>query len=185
MKKIISILLLAAALLSTASLTACMSNDNANDQTDQSADQTTEQNGDGSDQKPSEDNSAVEALSLQEVADSVRGDHTDGLTLESFAVEDDAFAYYFGIEKPEGVKDALAVEPPMTSVAFSLCLLRVEEDVDAEALAREIEESVDPNKWLCVSATCVKTAVRGNTIILVMDGDDARGRALIDEFNAI
>lgn len=181
MKKIISVLLLAASLFSTASLTACMSNDNDPDQTQE----TTEQNDDGSGKNPSEDNSAVEALSLQEIADSVRGDHTTGLTLESFAVEDDAFAYYFGIEKPEGVKDALAVEPPMTSVAFSLCLLRVEEGVDTAALAREIEESVDSNKWLCVSATYVKAVARGNTIILVMDGDDNRGKALIDEFNAI
>lgn len=75
--------------------------------------------------------------------------------------------YYLGIPNAS-IKEGLASEPMMSAQAHSICLVRVNEGDDANALAKQISESVNPFKWICVGAENVTTVVRGDLILLVM-----------------
>lgn len=188
MNKLICLLLLAATLLTTVGLSACMTVDLGDeagtaDKTDDKGESSTD--GTNAGQTPSGDTVEPLALSLQEVADSIKSADYEYPTLVSTEVEDERFEYYYGISKPSGVKETLAVEPMIGSIPFSLCLIRVEADSDVAKLASDIKSSVDPSKWVCVTASYVETAVNGDVIILVMDIDHARAQAMIDAFKAL
>ena len=99
-------------------------------------------------------------------------------------VPSNRFEYYFGIKKPESATDSLVAEPAIGSIPFAITLLRVDASADASALAKEIKEKVDPRRWVCVTATYVETAVKDNVILLVLDGEDARGAEIINAFKA-
>lgn len=72
--------------------------------------------------------------------------------------------------------------PMMGSNAFELAFFRVAEGTDVQAFAEEIRTNADPVKWICVQADVVKTAIRGNTILLVMS-DEHTAESLIEAFN--
>ena len=86
-------------------------------------------------------------------------------------------------EKPASAKDTLVAEPMIGSIPFAITLLKVDASADANALAKEIKEKVDPRRWVCVEASYVETAVKDNVILLVLDGDNARGAEIIAAFN--
>lgn len=98
-------------------------------------------------------------------------------------VPNNRFEYYFGIKKPASAKDTLVAEPMIGSIPFAITLLKVDASADANALAKEIKEKVDPRRWVCVEASYVETAVKDNVILLVLDGDNARGAEIIAAFN--
>lgn len=73
--------------------------------------------------------------------------------------------------------------PMMSSKAFELAFFRVAEGTDVQAFADDIRANANPVKWVCVQADVVKTAIRGNTILLVMS-DEHNAEALIEAFNS-
>ncbi len=171
MKKLICLLLFSALLLS-----ACSKN----------AQNTTPTDTNVSDESSSNDIGVLKGYTLQEIFDEMKSsDENEYPSLASTIIEDERFEYYFGIQKPGEALEALAVEPIIGAIPFSVCLLRVEGGTDIAKLAQEIESSVDPRKWVCVEASYVKVSTRENVILLVMDDDDARGKALTDRFLAI
>ncbi len=78
--------------------------------------------------------------------------------------------YYLGIPEME-FEEAIASEPMMGSVAHSICLVKVKEGTDIEAVKAEIKEKVDPRKWICVGVERedVIVASKGNIILLIID----------------
>lgn len=94
----------------------------------------------------------------------------------------DSAAYYIGSEEVD-YKEAIFAEPMMSSIAFSICLVRVNEGADMEAQKTLIKENVDPIKWLCVQADTVLVENIGDVIILVMADD--RANMIVDAFNAL
>lgn len=79
--------------------------------------------------------------------------------------------YYFFIEPVDGAM-GLASEPMINASAHSVCLLRVPEGTDVEALAKEIEEKADPYKWICVGAEKKVVLTHGNLICLIMSNTE-------------
>lgn len=160
------ILLLASAML----LTACAKDEQSGEST------TTVTQG--------EENSApADDRSLEEIYNEI----VDGVTAElpglvQQKVPNNRFEYYFGIKKPSSAKESLVAEPAIGSIPFAITLLRVDSSADANALAKEIKEKVDPRRWVCVTASFVETAVKGDVILLVLDGDDARGAEIVNAF---
>lgn len=158
-------------------LTACADRDGAADVT---ADQTTTAFAD-SEANPTAD--LVDDRSLEEIYNDFIGDVSAELpSLVQTAVADDMFSYYFGIDKPEGTKESFVSEPMVGAMPFAITLLRVEGNADLAALAETIKSSVNPRRWICVEASFVETAVRGDVILLVLDGDNARGQEIVDAF---
>lgn len=86
----------------------------------------------------------------------------------------DRIKYYIGTDDIE-VKEALASEPAMSSIAYSVVLLRMEENADIEKAKTEIKENVNPRKWLCVEVPEEDVIVKskGDLIILIMVADEA------------
>lgn len=78
--------------------------------------------------------------------------------------------YIIGVEGLD-IVEAYACEPMMSSVAHSVCLIKMAEGSDIEATKTAIRENVNPAKWICVSVDPENIRVEsiGNLILLVMD----------------
>ena len=92
--------------------------------------------------------------------------------LATTEVTPDLSAYFFGIENLD-CESAIASEPMMSSVAYSVGLIRVKEGTDIEQLKADILAGVDPVKWLCVSVEPENIIVDniGDVVILIMNND--------------
>ena len=95
----------------------------------------------------------------------------------------DAFEGVFFIPAVEGATGVMS-EPMMSSVAHSVCILRVAEGTDVEATRAAIEANMNPRKWLCVEAEKSGVIANGNTILLVMTAE-ANYQTIVDNFNAL
>lgn len=106
--------------------------------------------------------------SLSDLLSQVTKDATDPeLSLMETEVTDENFSWFLFIDPIEGA-EAIVSEPGIGSIPHCVALLRVPDSVDAEEVRSEIEEKLDPRKWVCVEAE--KTAVlrRGNLILIAM-----------------
>lgn len=92
--------------------------------------------------------------------------------------------YYIGAEGLN-IVEGYACEPMMSSVAHSVCLVRLAEGSDIEAAKTAIRDNVNPNKWLCVGVDPANIRVEniGNLILLVMD--DTHCQQIADAFLAL
>ena len=86
----------------------------------------------------------------------------------------DRIKYYIGSDKIKA-KDVLASEPMMSSIAYSVVLVRMEKGADIEKAKTEIKENIDPRKWMCVEVPKEDVIVKskGDLIILIMVADEA------------
>lgn len=68
----------------------------------------------------------------------------------------------------------LAVEsaPVIGSIPHSVVVVKTASSEEAKSLATTMKENCNPRKWVCVEASCVKSASKGNYAILVMVGVD-------------
>lgn len=89
--------------------------------------------------------------------------------LQTTEVTKENLGFYFGVSDAN-FTEAVASEPMMSSIAFSICLMRVEDGTDIESLKTEIKEKVDPRKWICVEVDAADVRVEniGNLVILIM-----------------
>lgn len=81
----------------------------------------------------------------------------------------DNIEYYIGTTDIE-YEEILASEPGMTSVAYSVVLVRMKDGADIEAATTKIKETVNPRKWVCVEVPEEDVIVKskGDLIILIM-----------------
>lgn len=86
--------------------------------------------------------------------------------------------------KEYSFKEALISESGITTNAYSLMLVRANSESEAAKLAGEIKESVNPAKWVCVSAESVISSSQKDLVLVVM-GEQAVAQVLIDTFNTI
>ena len=122
--------------------------------------------------------------SLTDLIAKVTKDATDPeMALIEVEVTEDMFSWYLFIDPIDGA-EAMVSEPMIGSIPHSVVLLRVPDSVDAEAVRGEIEEKLDPRKWVCVEAE--KTAVlrRGNLILMVMSDTETTDK-IISNFSAL
>ena len=97
-------------------------------------------------------------------------------------VTEDLFEGVFFIPAVKG--EAVMSEPMMSSIAHSVCLVRVAEGTDVEATRAAIEANMNPRKWCCVEAEKSGVIANGNTILLVMCAE-ANYQTIVDNFNAL
>lgn len=121
---------------------------------------------------------------LSDLLAKVTKDATDPeMSLIETEVMEDMFSWYLFIDPIDGA-EAVVSEPMIGSIPHSVVLLRVPDSVDAEQVRGEIEEKLDPRKWVCVEAE--KTAVlrRGNLILMAMSDKDTVDK-VISNFNSL
>lgn len=79
-----------------------------------------------------------------------------------------ALGYYTGLQSAEKITDVAFYEPMIGSQAFSLVMVRVADAANAKAVAQEMTDNIDINKWICVSADEKLVAGYGDTVMLIM-----------------
>lgn len=117
-------------------------------------------------QQPAADDPINDAP-LADIMAAIIKDATGEIATAEAEVDAERFSWFFGIDAIEGA-EAYSSEALINAIAHSVALLRVPEGTDVAQTAAQIEQSANPNKWVCVGAekTIVKT--RGNVVLLVM-----------------
>ena len=87
----------------------------------------------------------------------------------------DRSAYYFGVENLD-FEEAVASEPFINAIAFSVCLMRAGDGTDIDELKAEIRRSANPAKWICVDVNPndVRVESVGDLSLLIMADDSEK-----------
>lgn len=75
---------------------------------------------------------------------------------------------FTGFDSAEKFTDIAVYEPMTGSQAFSLVLVRLTDAADAEAVARQMKQNIDPRKWICAGADQVMAAGYGDVVMFIM-----------------
>ncbi len=110
---------------------------------------------------------------LEEISDSIYANATTiemmmGPATEIDTANIDNASYYLGLSSFDSVERAVFSEPMISSIAYSMCLIKAKEGADIEALKSEILDGVNFRKWLCVAAEKIAVVNCGSTIMMVM-----------------
>jgi len=103
------------------------------------------------------------------------------MMLQNVELTEDLEASFIG-EAEISYKEALASESAIGSIAHSVVLIRMNEDVTEEEIesAKEaLKENVNPRKWLCVGVEEVKVESNKDLILVVLN--DTIGDTLIEK----
>lgn len=95
-----------------------------------------------------------------------------------------AVQYATGLENADDVEYVATSEPLMSSQAYSLVLVKVKDGVNANEVAKKMNENIDERKWICVSAEKVYTTSSGNVVCLVMASED-RAKPVYEKFKTL
>lgn len=90
---------------------------------------------------------------------------------EGATEEDIKYSVEYAIGTSEiDYKEVVYSEPPMSSIAYSVALVRMKDGADIEAAKKAIKENVNPRKWMCVEVAPEDVIVKskGDLIILIM-----------------
>ena len=113
--------------------------------------------------------------SLEEIMDKLyEGISEDELPmgLSNIEITSENVEGYLGTSDIE-FESALASESMVGSIAHSIILVRAKENQDIEALKKQIEDSINPNKWVCVTAENVVVKNKGDLILVIMTNEVA------------
>lgn len=108
-------------------------------------------------------------MDLDKVIDKVyEGISSDEMPMvNTTEVTKDNVTYYLGTDKID-YKEAYASEPLMSSIAYSVVVVRLNDGADVNEAKQLIKDNVDPRKWFCVDAEIVTVDNIGDTIMLIM-----------------
>ena len=77
-----------------------------------------------------------------------------------------------GLESGEKLEYLVASEPMISSQAYSLILAKVKQGENANEIAKEISEKVNPSKWICVSAEKIYATNSGDIVFVIMSSEE-------------
>ena len=106
------------------------------------------------------------------------------MTQELDMTDAETVKYFTGLENIDGVEYVVASEPMMTSQAYSLMLVKVKDGVDADAIAKTMNENVDERKWICVTAEKIYSVASGDVVCLVMSNPDT-AKTVFESFKTL
>lgn len=114
---------------------------------------------------------ALEGKTLSEIIDLIYEQKDPGIgtaTMEVDLGDAGALKYNTGLDSAEGIEEAAVSETMISAQAYSLVLVRVEDSADTETVAREMQEGIDPAKWICVQADDREVSGYGDVALLIM-----------------
>lgn len=97
---------------------------------------------------------------------------------------------YTGLDSNDLIREATVSEAMIGSIAYSMALVRVNDAKDAQSVAQQMKEGIDPRKWICVEADDLMVAGYGDVVMLVMVSsvyaeDGLTAQAMVDAFQAV
>ena len=93
------------------------------------------------------------------------------MMLMNAVIDSENAAYFLGTDDID-YKEAVASEPAVSSIAYSVVMVRMNAGADIEKAKESIRNSVDPCKWVCVEAEKVEVLNRGDVILLIMSSEE-------------
>ena len=84
----------------------------------------------------------------------------------------DLVTSYTGIQSTGNIESLVALEPLMSSQAYSAVALKLKSNANIETVKEEILNNVDMRKWICVSAEKLYVTNYNNIIFFVMSDED-------------
>lgn len=95
--------------------------------------------------------------------------------------------YFTGLESADGITEAAVFEPMMGSIAFSMVMVRFDENMDALTVAEAMKAGIDQRKWICVEADDLMVASYGDIVMLIMVASDSgmTAQSFVDAFEAV
>ena len=93
-------------------------------------------------------------------------------SVQNINTTDENSVYYTGITSTDRIEKEVAVAEPMIGWGFSVVLVKVRDEKDAQAVAQEMEKGLNPGKWICVHAESVKVTSCGRYVLGIMAGKD-------------
>ena len=127
------------------------------------------------------DTAAELTAAEQEVLDTVQqlvAGAADEIMCDNIIISSDQYPYYLFIDYIEG-SIAASSSAMIGSIPHSVVLLKLPEDADVAAVAAEIEENMDPRKWICVEAEATMVKTSGQYVLMVMSS-----QATVDAISA-
>ena len=100
-------------------------------------------------------------------------DNLPSLDINTIDVKNkDDVSLYTGLKSNENVETLVVAEPLMSSQAFSIAVVKVNENANIESMKQEMIDNINTSKWICVTAEKVYVTNNGNVIFLVMADAD-------------
>lgn len=93
-------------------------------------------------------------------------------TMEIDITDSDMLSYETGLSSADKIDGVVVSQPMMSSQAYEMVLVKVKDSEDADLVAQEMSENINPNKWICVSAEKVYATSSGNVAFLIMTNSD-------------
>ncbi|MGM9600616.1 MAG: hypothetical protein ACI3W5_03375 [Faecousia sp.] len=156
MKKLISVILLFACLLSMA---ACSNGSKKTPETTPA---------------PTEPELTIDDIDLQTMLYLL--DDMSGIQVGSYCYQEEITAenvsFVLGSEGFDlPFESARAYLPTFSTTAFVLAVFRLEEGADAQAFVDGLKANAKPDRWICVHAEAVEAEYIGNTVMFVMSNE--------------
>ncbi len=100
----------------------------------------------------------------------------DKFPVQEIEITEENKTQFLGKNFKAKIKEGIASEPMMSSIAHSLVIVTLEDGEDVEQAKKDIESSLEGRdglkaKWLCVEPETTWTETYGNTIIFVMTSE--------------
>lgn len=130
--------------------------------------------------KSTEDLSAL----VDKIYDGLEIDMPKVVTQEIDLTSNDMVQYTTGLENANDLEYAVISEPLISSQPYSLVLVKVKDGVNANEVAKKMNENINLAKWICVSAEKAYTTSSGNVVCLVMSSEEV-AKPIYEKFKTL
>ncbi|MGN0326305.1 MAG: hypothetical protein ACI4DW_08325 [Lachnospiraceae bacterium] len=141
---------------------------------------------------PTETPAALTDLSLLDIMDKIYEIDEPVLNVfrDTVDISDpDAMFYNTGLNDLTNVKEAAISEPMMSSQAYSLVLVRVNDESKVSDVASAMKSGINPAKWICVEADDLQVVSYEDVILLIMVSsqlsESATSQEIVDAFSQV
>lgn len=135
---------------------------------------------------------ALEDMALLDIIDKIYEITPVELSLYSDnmdVTDSDTMSYNAGLTNLNNVKEAAVSEPMMSSQAYSMVLVRVNDESATADIANEIKSGINPAKWVCVTADDLQVVSYRDVILLFMVSselsDTVTSQKIVDAFQQV
>jgi hypothetical protein len=101
----------------------------------------------------------------------------------------DSIVYNTGLDDISKVKEAIVSEAMISSQAYSLVLVRVNDPAYTEEVANNMKNGINQSKWICVTADDLQIATQDDLILLIMVSselkDSVTSQQIIEAFQSV
>lgn len=101
----------------------------------------------------------------------------------------DIMSYNAGLTNLDKIKEAAVSEPMISSQAYSMVLIRANDESATADIANEMKAGINPAKWVCVNADDLQIVSYRDVILLFMISSDfadtVTSQEIVDAFQQV